>query len=69
MEQAAQGSRHSTKLLELRKYWDITLRHTVWVVAVWSQGLHSVILVSPFQCKIFYDSMKQGRKWERYWRV
>lgn len=37
--------------------------------AVWSQGLHSVILVSPFQCKIFYDSMKQGRKWERYWRV
>lgn len=25
-------SRHSPKLLELRKYWDITLRHTVWVV-------------------------------------
>lgn len=32
--------------------------------AVQSQGLLSVILLSPFQCVKFYNSMKQGRKQE-----
>jgi len=40
-----------------RSIW--ALRHTVWFQSgpVWSQELSLVILVGPFQLRIFYDSM------------
>ena len=47
-------------MLEFKLCLDITLRHRVWIWGgvVWSQELCSVILVDPFQLRIFCDSMK-----------
>ena len=63
MERAAQGSGHGPELPEFKEHLDTSLRHRVWFLGgpVWSQELDSMILVGPFQLKIFYDSMiKKG---------
>ena len=54
MEQAAQGSGCT-----LQEFMDNTMRHRVWILGgpVWSQELESVVLVGPFQLRIFYGSM------------
>lgn len=46
-------------LPKLNKHLDNILRHMVWFLggAMWSQGLDSIILMGPFQLKIFYDSV------------
>ena len=59
MEQLAQGNGHGPRLLEFEECLDTALSHRVWILggAVWSQGLHSVILAGPFQLKIFCGFM------------
>ena len=44
-------------LPEFKKRLDNALRHRVWFLGdpVWSQELDLMILVGPFQLKIFYD--------------
>ena len=46
-------------MLEFQERLDTALRHRVWILggAVWSQELDSVILTSPFQLWMFYDSV------------
>ena len=46
-------------MLEFKECLDTAVRHRVWILggAVWSQELDSVILTSPFQLWIFYDSV------------
>ena len=46
-------------MLEFKECLDTAVRHRVCILggAVWSQELDSVILTSPFQLWIFYDSV------------
>lgn len=46
-------------VMEFEKRPDNTLRHTVWFLGglVWSQELDSMIVMDPFQFRIFCDSM------------
>ena len=46
-------------LTEFKKHLDNALRHRVWFLGgpVWSQELDSMILVGPFQLRIFCGSM------------
>lgn len=48
-----------------QEHLDTTFTHRVWILsgAVWSQDLHSVILVSTFQLKIIYDCMFDAIQW------
>ena len=57
LEQAPQGSSHSTKLPEFKEHLDSALRHRVCILGgpVWSEELESMIPVGPFQLRIFYD--------------
>ena len=49
----------ASSLPEFKKCLDNALRHGVWfwVGPVWSQELDLMIIVGPFQPRIFYDSM------------
>ena len=70
MEWAARAvSGHSLKLLEFMKHLDTALRHGVWTWGspVWSQMLDSLIFMSPFQLRIFYDSMPLGFSIHAFW--
>jgi len=55
-EQAPQGCGHSTKPAEVQELSN-TLRHRVRILGslMWSQELDSVILVGPFQLRLFCD--------------
>ena len=46
-------------VLEFKERLDSTLSNGVWIWgrAVWSQEPDSMVLVGPFQLRIFYDSM------------
>jgi len=57
MEQAPHGSGHNPELLEFWERLGKALRGRVCVLGgpVWRQGLDSVVLVGPFQHRIFYD--------------
>ena len=59
MEQPAQGSGHSPELVEFKECLNNALRHWVWILdgAVQSRELNLMILLSPFQLKIFCDSI------------
>ena len=52
-EWAAQGSRQSPELQEIREYLGLG-------GPLWSQGLDSVFLVGPFQLGVFRDSVRQS---------
>ena len=60
MDQAAQGSEHSSVLPELTEHWDTALRDRVWVLCGpgWSQELDTMIFVWSFQLGVCYDSLK-----------
>lgn len=59
LEQAPQGSGHSTKP-EFKKHWDSALSHRVGLLGcpVQDQELDSMILMDPFQLSMLYDSIK-----------
>ena len=46
-------------VLEFKEHLDTALRHRIWILSgsVWSQGLDLMVLMGPFQLRIFYDSM------------
>lgn len=61
LEQAPQSCGYGHMLLEFKKSLENALRKMVSILGglIWSQGLGSMILVSPFQLRGFYDSMIQ----------
>ena len=50
MEQAAQGSGHSTTLMEFKEHLDNAVGYRIWLLGgpLWSQELGSVVLVGLF---------------------
>jgi len=62
LEQAPQDSRHGPRPLEFKDCLDTVLSHMVWFWGgpVWNQKLDSMILMGPFQHRIFCDSMKKS---------
>ena len=47
------GLRAQTRLPEFKKHLVTAVRHRVWIL-LWSQGLHSVASLGPFQLGISY---------------
>ena len=51
---APQGSGHGPELLELREHLGTTLTHGLGLCgAVWNRGLGPMVLLGPFQLRIF----------------
>jgi len=57
VKQAAQGSGHGPKVMEFRERLD-NIGFVFWVV-VWSKELDSMILMHPFQVRVFCDSVRK----------
>lgn len=59
MAQALQGSGDGPKLSELKELLISATRHRIWILggAVRSQELDSMVLVDPFQLRIFCGSI------------
>lgn len=60
VDQAMQGSEHSSMLPELTEHWGTALRDRVWVLCGpgWSWELDGMIFVWSFQLGVCYDSLK-----------
>lgn len=56
-----QLSQQSSKLPEFKKRLEKTPRCKIWILSspMWIQELDSMILLGPFQLKIYYNSMKR----------